>query len=223
MSLYKNLSLRLKALYDLALVQDRVVYDLCCDHGQLGLAIHVDKKPKQTILNDKVHSITDKLKDLVQEQFPDDKTIIVKNEDASKIELLHGDKKLIFIAGVGGPLIIEIIDNIFDNLNEEDILVISPHTKVHEVRKHLHNKGFNLIDEVLIEEQEQFYEHIVITKGKTSRAISPIGELFWTRDLEKSLRYQQKWLTYYGIKVDKNTTDEIKLLFSFFKAMKFQE
>ncbi len=81
-------------------------------------------------------------------------------------KLEPGEADCAVIAGMGGELITDILNNgrnVVDGLKE---LVLSPHSEVWLVRKYLHNNDFKIIDEKMIIDEGKFYTIIKVVKGK---------------------------------------------------------
>lgn len=81
-------------------------------------------------------------------------------------KLEPGEADCAVIAGMGGELITNILNNgrnVVDGLKE---LVLSPHSEVWLVRKYLHNNDFKIIDEKMIIDEGKFYTIIKVVKGK---------------------------------------------------------
>jgi tRNA (adenine22-N1)-methyltransferase len=116
----KKLSFRLQKILDECL-QGEELWDLCCDHGQLGIAAYHSKIFKKIIFVDQVPSIIQELKSRVA-GLPVD----VICSDAGKLP--HKLKGNVVIAGVGGLNMKEMVDS----LNQEKKLfakrlILSPH------------------------------------------------------------------------------------------------
>lgn len=149
-----------------------IIWDIGCDHGQLGLSfVHHPHQPA-------IH--------LVDPALPVIKTLRMKLQDSDipKVQIFHNkgqDLKLssaqshfIFIAGMGGPEIISILENLFPQLKEEDQVFISPHTKVLEVREFLRSQGECLLKEEVIFESGIWYPHFLL--GRKGRLSSVFGD-----------------------------------------------
>lgn len=80
-------------------------------------------------------------------------------------KLEPGEADCAVIAGMGGELITNILNNgrnVVDGLKE---LVLSPHSEVWLVRKYLHNNDFKIIDEKMIIDEDKFYTIMKVVKG----------------------------------------------------------
>lgn len=70
------------------------------------------------------------------------------------------------IAGMGGLLMIDILEASREVVQSLDMLVLQPQLAQDEVRKWLHQNDFKIVDEDLIFEDEKWYEIIVAKKGE---------------------------------------------------------
>ena len=72
---------------------------------------------------------------------------------------------VIVIAGMGGKLICNILQDNMDIAKNADYLVIQPMTCSYELRKFLHENGFSITEERLAREEDKIYNIIVVQKG----------------------------------------------------------
>jgi tRNA (adenine22-N1)-methyltransferase len=153
------------------------IWDCCCDHGLLGMAILQKKHAQQVHFVDCITSITDQLKATLAESIPSSENYFVHNIDVQNLplELLvteEGDPgsqenkldslqqpHLIIIAGVGGELTLELVQHLtekFSYLNLEFLICPVRHT--YQLRQGLKKSVLNLMNETLIQENRRFYE-----------------------------------------------------------------
>lgn len=83
-------------------------------------------------------------------------------------ELKNGEADTVIIAGMGGILINNILENDKDRLSSVKNYVLQPMTAVYETRKYLALNGFKITDERLAKEDEKIYTIISATRGKTN-------------------------------------------------------
>lgn len=105
--------------------------------------------------------------------------------------ILNSESKTVFIAGMGGKEIQEIIQNLLPQLNANDRLVISPHRNILELRKFLHTTELGLQDEVVLEEDGQFYQILCLIKSPDLPMISLYGNNIWKGLLGERYRLHQ--------------------------------
>ncbi|HMM00605.1 MAG TPA: class I SAM-dependent methyltransferase [Bacilli bacterium] len=88
--------------------------------------------------------------------------------DQIQVDLADGLKKLpedidtVVISGMGGDVICDIINDSIDKLDQIKKIILVPHTKADEVRSLMAFYGFSFEDEVVVEEDNHFYEIIVM-------------------------------------------------------------
>jgi len=100
---------------------------------------------------------------------------IIKYDCVNKIELRLGsglkvleynEVDVIIIAGMGGILISEMIDEAHDILTDQNILILQPMQAQKELREYLIQSGFEIIKDLLVKEDNRIYEIIVAKEGK---------------------------------------------------------
>lgn len=83
--------------------------------------------------------------------------------------LREGEADAIIIAGMGGDLISEIIENSKDVAMEAKQLILQPMTAVDNLRRYLSENGFEIIDENIVREYHHFYFIIKAKKGTSKK------------------------------------------------------
>ena len=88
-------------------------YDVCCDHGVLGFQLASEKPSSQIHFVDVVPSIIEKLKlKNMHYQFPNVIFDIRRGQDIK----LEGQNPLVSVAGVGGDLVIDIVEELLKTM-----------------------------------------------------------------------------------------------------------
>lgn len=87
--------------------------------------------------------------------------------------------KCVFIAGMGGKEIIEILTHLAIYTKPNDRVVISPHRKILELRKYLFHSPYRLYDELCLHENAQFYQIICLQKSSHLPQVSLYGDKLW--------------------------------------------
>lgn len=94
-------------------------------------------------------------------------------EDLIETRISNGFEKLkkdevdcAIIAGMGGELIIKILENGKDKIGEIKELVLSPHSEIGLVRRYLHNSDYKIINEKMLIDEGKFYTIIKVVKGE---------------------------------------------------------
>lgn len=149
------LSERLKSIIQLIEPTD-VVYDLCCDHGDIGISAYESELAKNVYFNDQVADIIKRLKFKITNLYSYIPEGIFFEEKPAQL-IKYKNNSTILLVGIGYDTIIKVLEQI----PNDSTLIVCSHTKPIELRNYLKNR-FKLIDELLIEENAQFYEILKI-------------------------------------------------------------
>lgn len=166
------------------------IWDLCCDHGRLGLHLHQHHIHSRVYLVDKVAAIVDKL--AVDYASLNDGRIFFKCADARELQFSGRARRLVIVAGVGGQSLMAMLEGIIENLDTDasadctsdidrtsDIdctshidskveldFLLSPNSHTFELRGFLQANHFGLIDEAFISENGFSHEHLWLRYNK---------------------------------------------------------
>lgn len=156
------------------------IWDCCCDHGLLGMALLKDGYADEVIFVDIVEDILANLTTRLERSFPRDQySWQVRCEDLKNIVVPAVNSQLFVIAGVGPHQTIEFINSLHASAPDTpiDLLVCSVHGS-YSVRQALIDKGYKLKNEQIIFENNRFYEAIYVSKN-ADRAIADTGSQMW--------------------------------------------
>lgn len=212
-----KLGQRLTQLNDMIPTGYTHIWDCCCDHGLLGAAL-LSRQASPTIhFVDIVPNLMQQLEDKLQRFYPRQSIPQwhVHCIDVAKLPLSdYSESPLVVIAGVGGDLMIELVNSIcLQNPQLHIDFLLCPVHHQYELRQHLIKLECRLIDEKLIEENRRFYEILYVSHGKLeptisgnstrseSTQVSPAGNQLWQSNSEMqrdiTQRYLDKVLTHY--------------------------
>ena len=83
-------------------------------------------------------------------------------------KLKTGEADTLIIAGMGGELIIDILDRGQGFFDKKNTFILSPHTKIEEVRNYLLRKGLKILKEDMCIDEGKFYTVMeAVYMGKT--------------------------------------------------------
>lgn len=209
-----KLSVRLQTIINLIEQDYQHIWDACCDHGLLGQAL-LQRQSSNVVLADRtvIHFV-----DVVPELMAQLETRLFQQmadhrhhwrvhcQDVAQLDLLSfppKDRHLIILAGVGGDLMIELIQNILsqfesplaDQLSNMTFL-LCPVYHHYRVRTFLSKQGFGLEEECLVEDKGRMYEVFRVSIG-AKHAISLTGDLMWDLTNAAHLRYLKKTIQHY--------------------------
>jgi tRNA (adenine22-N1)-methyltransferase len=184
-----GLSLRLKTLAGYY-HQSQIVYDIGCDHGQLGLSFQDTAGVEAIYLVDPSADVISNLKKTIDSYITIQNSLYILHQKGQEIVLVAGSKT-IFIAGMGGKEIQEILKHLMDQLSEADRVVISPHRNILELRAWLSESPYNLFEETSLFEEGQFYQILVLTKAKGRSKVHPFGQAIWDSSVGSDYKNHQ--------------------------------
>ncbi len=157
----------------------------------MGLSFIDQPAVKQIHLVDPSEDVIKVLKNKLIDSYITKKEFVSVHKLKGQEIILNPESKIIFIAGMGGKEIGEIITHLLPQLSPEDRLVISPHRNILELRKQLHLSDLNLVDETVLKEEGQFYQIICLSKSSIGPKVSLYGSKIWDGVSGKEYRQHQ--------------------------------
>ena len=130
--------------------------DIGCDHGYVAKAMLDAKKCNRVIVSDISAECLQKAENLLKKTYPD-KFCAVVSDGFEKV----GKCDLALIAGMGGELIVNIIEKA---MVLPDKLVLQPMKNADKVRRALISSGYKIVRDYTFED-EKFYDIISAEKG----------------------------------------------------------
>ncbi|GAA0811166.1 tRNA (adenine(22)-N(1))-methyltransferase TrmK [Colwellia asteriadis] len=185
-----KLSKRLQQLDQMVTTPYQHIWDCCCDHGLLGMTLLARSAAPNIHFVDIVPELMLQLNSKLTQFFPHSTStwashcIDVKKLPLMQYPLAESEKHLVIIAGVGGDLMTEFIEGIcVNNPNLNIDFLLCPVHHQFSLRAKLITLNFSLLDEVLLEENQRFYEMLLVSSNATQGdKISPIGDKIWHSD-----------------------------------------
>jgi tRNA (adenine22-N1)-methyltransferase len=186
------------------------IWDTCCDHGMLGEALLVNQITKQVLPNntsvvhfvDIVPSIMTEVTHKLQHCYrPWSDYWHCHCLDLANLPLdSYQGTHLLIISGVSGELMASLIRRLVSQysvskLHKIEFLLCPAHGPL-ALRKALVALNFSLHDEVLVEDNQRFYEVMRVSIHNKAKAISLVGEKIWQYP-DISTRYRIKILNHY--------------------------
>lgn len=182
------------------------VWDVGCDHGLLGSSFLHEPRVQKIFLVDPSLDVFDKLKDTYI-TVGKIKLIYSKGQDL-KIETKNN---LIFIAGMGGREIGEIILSLLPLLQSCSRFVISPHRKILELRSLLRELPLKLEKEEVVWDKGQFYVILSLKPDITGeKKVSLFGDDLWQS--EAGEHYRQQQIQFFSLHKDEKSQQYIDFL-----------
>lgn len=205
-----KLSNRLDAINSLINQSYDVIWDCCCDHGLLGMAVLKRGIAKKVVFVDIVPSLMSEL-NMTLTRFADSQSCSdwqVMCKDVGSITLEKNAKQLVIIAGVGGKLLLKLIQQIVANHTKQELAKISfivcPVHHTYSLREGLSELNLGLISEQIIVENKRFYEVLQLSFA-CKKLITNTGSAMWDfTDINHGL-YLKKLLAHYRRMTHQNT------------------
>ncbi|MGE6629275.1 tRNA (adenine(22)-N(1))-methyltransferase [Bacillus sp. NPDC077027] len=167
-----NLSKRLKSVAEF-LPKGAVFADIGSDHAYLPCYAILQHKAKRAIAGE----ITDgPFQSAKQQVLRVDLDALISVRKGDGLEVIEkGEVNAITIAGMGGSLIASILDEGKERLSGSERLILQPNIHAHHIRLWLYQKGYELLDEVILEEDGKVYEILIAEKGDKDKPYQGIS------------------------------------------------
>ena len=175
------------------------IWDCCCDHGQLGMALLARRAAQRVHFVDLVPALMREVEANLQRffgQLPEN-SWQVHCADVARLQLPAGGRQLVIIAGVGGDLLIELVAALLKAHPGQALeFILCPVRQHYQVRKALAELKLGLVAESLLQENKRFYE-VIHVSTTAAQAISPVGSLMWDLQQAEHRDYLQRTLGHY--------------------------
>ncbi len=157
------ISKRLKTITDCAKKCEFLV-DVGTDHGYIPIFLVQNKIAKKAVACDISYGSVQKAKknicthnycDYIETRLGNGLSVIKEGEAPDQI----------IIAGMGGLLIIDILNNSKKIVDSAERIILQPQRDIDKVRKIVYKLGFKIIDEKMIFEDGKYYNVIICEKG----------------------------------------------------------
>lgn len=175
-----QLSKRLSAVASLIPNGSRIA-DIGSDHAYLPIHLILQGKISLAIAGEKNDGPYQLAKSNVK-KFGLTSVIEVRKGDGLEV-IEPGEVDVVVIAGMGASLIVQILENGLEKLAQVKRIVVQPNLAAHLLRRWFMEHGWELKEEKIIEEDEQFYEILMAEPGDGQAPYLGLGE----REMEQAL------------------------------------
>ncbi len=192
----KNISKRLRKVAGFV-PQDAKILDVGSDHAYLPIYLIQQGKISSAIAGEVVEGPYQSAVTNVADNQMSDKISVRLANGLAAFEV-EDQIDTIVIAGMGGRLISEILENGRAKLRAISRLILQPNNREDELRSWLVSNGFRLLAEDVLEEAGKFYEILVAEAGQQTlteqekrfgpfllEQQSPVFQLRWQKELKK--------------------------------------
>ena len=177
-----NLGDRLQAVADFVPQGSRVA-DIGTDHGYLAVELVKSGKAKFVVASDKNTGPYEAAVRTVRENGLADNVSSVRLGDGLK-SLRPGEVDTVCIAGMGGALMVEILEGSPDVVETLDALILQPQSAAPELRRWIYRKHWHIEDESLVLDDGRIYEIIMAKRGRRKmpeQLMLEIGPVLWQK------------------------------------------
>lgn len=159
-----NLSIRLKTISDMIDEKTKTIVDVGTDHAYIPIYLLKNNKIKYAIASDINKGPVEKAKTNVKNYGLGDKVSCRLGGGLKTVE--PNEVEVAIIAGMGGNLIRDIIEESMDVFKTLDYIILQPVQNPEVLKEYIYNSGYKIIDEDLVKEDGKFYEIFKIKYDK---------------------------------------------------------
>lgn len=155
-----------KRLYTIAnqVPKGAVVADIGTDHGYVPIFLYKKEIVKRAIATDINTGPLIRAKKNIEKYHGEQ---IIETRLGNGLEPIKPDEiDTVILAGMGGMLIIDILDKSLDVVKGVKRIILQPQLDQQEVRKYLHKVDFKIVYEEIIYEDHKYYWIITAEPGK---------------------------------------------------------
>lgn len=145
--------------------QNGIIADIGTDHAYIPIFLYKNNRIKSGIACDISKGSLQKAKDNIKKYNLQDKIQTRLGNGLEKISL-QDNVDTVIIAGMGGMLMIDILEKgkyILENVKE---LILQPQKDIDKVREYLHKNNFKIIDDEMLKDDGKYYTIIKSIKGE---------------------------------------------------------
>lgn len=186
-----QLSIRLAALAHFVPEGSRVI-DVGTDHAYIPIYLMTTGKAQSCLATDINKGPLEKA----------DKNIRCHGLSGIRLQQTNGlegledeEADVIMISGMGGYLIVDILQRALPLVSKTKQLILQPQQDIDEVRKCLHAIGFRIEDEAFVKDEEKYYTVISAVKGE-EQYTAERDYLFGKCLIEKKDPVFKEWVAY---------------------------
>lgn len=165
------LSNRLKHISDLV-TEVKSIVDVGTDHAYIPIYLVKNNIVRSAIASDINKGPVDKAKKNVKAYALEDK--ITCRLGGGLTTVSPKEVEVAIIAGMGGNLIRDIIEDSMEVFKELSYAILQPVQNPEVLREYIYKKGFTILDETIVKDEDKYYEVIKVKYDKNLIAVDPI-------------------------------------------------
>ncbi len=183
---------RLKLIYDM-IPQCRILSDIGTDHAYIPAYALLNNKCQKALACDLRQGPIERARRTRKKYNLENKMELRLGSGLEPIEEHEAD--VIIMAGMGSFLIEELIEQSIKKTQSANYLLLQPMTGQEKIRPFLWNKGFEVVDEGLINEGKRIYQVILVRyKGKKRDCWDRIDEFIGEKLIDKNDTLLLDWV-----------------------------
>lgn len=169
------------------------VADIGSDHAYLPCYLVSQGLAERAVAGEVVKGPYESAKKQVKQEQLEDK---IEVRLASGLEAIHPEDSItaITIAGMGGPLIVSILDQGLEKLAGVSRLILQPNVHAKAIREWAQTHQWAIVEEEIIKENNKIYEILVLERSSQPVAYTPaqllMGPVLMNQQTEA---FQEKW------------------------------
>ncbi len=149
-----QLSKRLHAVASLITPGNRVA-DVGCDHAYISIYLVEKSLAKRVIAMDVNQGPIDRAKDNIEKFGYDNQIETRRSNGLEKLQEQEVDS--ILIAGMGGVLMIQILEEKPELVQQVKELILQPQSEINKVRQLMQERGFVIVAEKMVKDEGKYY------------------------------------------------------------------
>lgn len=158
-----ELSLRMEQVMAMAETCSAVA-DIGCDHGYVSIELIRRKIAGAVIAMDVRQGPLSRAQEHIEREHLTGQIQCRLSDGLEKLQ--PGEAQEIVIAGMGGPLMIQILENGRKKLGRVHTMVLQPQSEIPEVRRYLHKNGWKIAKEAMVIEEGKYYTVFQVKAGE---------------------------------------------------------
>lgn len=190
-----EVSKRIKKIVDM--IANNTIADIGTDHCYIPIHALKEKKAEKAIASDVNREPLKKGQENIEKEGLSG---LIETRLGNGLEKIKaGEAETLIIAGMGGMLMIDILEEDTELLSSFSQLILQPQSDIEKVRKFIHRNGFLIHDENMILDMGKYYTILDCRKG-TQQAYSHIEYTLGKANLQKMDREFIEYLKYRIVK-----------------------
>ncbi len=137
--------------------------DIGTDHGYIPIYLLEHKKIQKAVAMDINKGPLERAREHVEESGLQEKISLRLSNGADKLAV--GEVQAVVIAGMGGPLMVNIIESKLEVFRALDFFVLQPQSEIEQVRHFLQEQGFVITKENMVFEEGKYYSMMLVKSG----------------------------------------------------------